>query len=208
VIAALPAILRAVKTVTISSVVDALEALPTDRISVESVAEILGAGALDEASLRPFIGFCDDHYARRLVHRSDRFDVMVLSWNPGQRTPVHNHSGQLGWVRLVRGVIEETHFACSNPTALEDTSCLDIDVDGRGHGVGLARTSQALIANVGAVAAVDRVRAIHQLGNPTQGSSPDRTVTLHVYSLPHDSCMCFDPEEQTCWRRELRFDAS
>lgn len=196
------------KTVTISSVVDALEALPTDRISVESVAAILGEGALEEASLRPYIGFCDDHYARRLVHRSDRFDVMVLSWLPGQRTPVHNHSGQLGWVRLVRGVIEETHFSCRQPGALEDTSRLEIDAEGRGHGIGLDRTSHALIGDVGAVAAVDRVRAIHQLGNPEQGSQADRTVTLHVYSLPHDSCMCFDPEDETCWRRELRFDAS
>ena len=195
------------KTVTIASVVDALEALPTDRISVDSVAEILGGGALDEASLRPYIGFCDDHYARRLIHRSERFDVMVLSWNPGQRTPVHNHSGQLGWVRLVRGAIEETHFACRDPEALCDTAGLQIDADGRGHGIELDRTSHTLIADVGAAAAVDRIRTIHQLGNPDQGSRSDRTVTLHVYSLPHDSCMCFDPQEETCWRRELRFDA-
>jgi hypothetical protein len=31
-------------------------------------------------------------------------------------------------------------------------------------------------------------------------------VTLHVYSLPHDRCLLFDPVSRTCEPRQLAFD--
>jgi predicted metal-dependent enzyme (double-stranded beta helix superfamily) len=191
---------------TLTAIVDDLRGLPPARIDVDTVREILSAGTLDEASLRPFLGFADDHYSRRLVHRSEWFDVMVLSWRPGQVTPVHNHSGQLGWVRLVRGRIEEHSYAYPGGQAFADPATVEIDDDGIGHGVDLVHTGQALVADVGAVATVDRVRAIHTLGNPREHAADDNAVTLHVYSRPHDHCLCFDLQQRTCWQRQLSFD--
>src|SRR5262245_54794772 len=36
-----------------------------------------------------------DHYARHLLYRDpgDRYEVIVMAWAPGQKTPVHDHSG-------------------------------------------------------------------------------------------------------------------
>lgn len=36
-----------------------------------------------------------DHYARRLVHRDNErgYSIVVMTWGPGQRTPIHDHSG-------------------------------------------------------------------------------------------------------------------
>ena len=64
-----------------------------------------------------------------------------------------------------------------------------------------------MISTVGAVATVDRQRAIHRLGNPAAAGG-DVTVTLHVYSLPHDACLAFDPVAHTCERRDMVFDAA
>ena len=197
------------KTVTLPSLVDALRGLDLDRTGgdvLERVLEVVSDGVLDDASLRPYVGFRDDRYARRLVHRCEWFDVMVLSWMPGQVTPVHNHSGQLGWVRLVRGVIEEQRFAYPGGGAFADPATVEIDDAGVGHDVELEACGSSVVAEVGAVATVDRVRAIHSLGNPRRQPDDERAVTLHVYSRPHDSCLCFDPAQRTCWRRELRFD--
>ncbi|CAN5262042.1 hypothetical protein BH24PSE2_BH24PSE2_19170 [soil metagenome] len=37
----------------------------------------------------------EDHYARRLVYKSDRYgySVVAMTWGPGQKTPVHDHAG-------------------------------------------------------------------------------------------------------------------
>lgn len=187
----------------IASLVDRLERLAPNDITIANVTSIVGDGALDEATLRPFVGTRDDHYARRQVHRGKWFDVLVLTWAPGQYTPVHNHAGNLGWVRLVRGQIREETFKLVPGSSLPDAD-LAKDPGTRGGSVGLERTGDAVIATSGAVATADRTRAIHRLGNPVEARDP--TVTLHVYSLPHDCCLAFDLERRTCARRDLRCD--
>jgi cysteine dioxygenase len=189
---------------SLQTVVDRLEQLAPCDITVPRVAELLADGDLDEATLRPFVGALPHKYARRCVHRSRLFDVMVLTWAPGQYTPVHNHAGNCGWVRLVRGQIAEQTFRLVPGAAVPDAAVAG-SVNGRTGCVGLEATGSGLIDTVGAVATADRQRAIHRLGNPAAAGG-DTTVTLHVYSLPHDSCLAFDVEARTCERRDLRFD--
>lgn len=191
------------RILTVQELVEHLEQLAPEAITPDVVADVLGEWPLDVASLEPSIAFRDDRYARHLVSRSELFDVIVLCWEPGQSTPVHNHSGQLGWVRLVRGAIEETRWSFATGTSLPDLSICDVDEYGVGHGIELLRDEHVVVTEPGTVVGVDTEHAIHTLGNP---SAEERTVTLHVYSRPHDSCLVFDPEERTCWRRTLVFD--
>jgi predicted metal-dependent enzyme (double-stranded beta helix superfamily) len=130
---------------------------------------------------------------------------MVLTWAPGQFTPVHNHAGNCGWVRLVRGQLAEETFRLVPGASLPDAD-VAANVNGRIGQVGLEATGAGIVTAIGAVATVDRQRAIHRLGNPA-ASGGDTTVTLHVYSLPHDVCLAFDVASRTCERRELSFDA-
>lgn len=189
---------------SLASFVDRLDNLRPADITIANVQALASDDALDEATLRPFIGARTDHYARRLVHRGRYFDVLVLTWTPGQRTPIHNHAGNLGWVRLVRGQIQEETFRLV-PGASLPNAAVAKDPEGQGGNVGLERTGEGVIATVGAVATADRVRAIHRLGNPAAAGG-DTTVTLHVYSLPHDCCLAFDLEKRTCQRRQLSCD--
>lgn len=188
----------------LQTLIDRLDALAPRDLTVANVQAILGDGALDDGELRRYVGVRADKYARRLVHRSKRFDVMVLTWAPGQFTPVHNHAGNCGWVRLVRGQIAEDSFRLVPGSAVPDAATA-ANVNGRVGSVGLAATGSGVIATIGAVATVDRERAIHRLGNPAQPGG-DTTVTLHVYSLPHDGCLSFDVASRTCERRQLAFD--
>jgi cysteine dioxygenase len=190
----------------LEQVVDALDRLGDSRIGHDSVIEILSAAELEDGSLRPFLHFSDDHYCRNLVHRTGRFDVMLLCWRPGQRTPVHNHNGQMGWVRVLRGRIEETHYQHPAGSGDVDLSTIEIDDDMVGHNVVL-REKQHLVVPAGpGVVSVDRERPIHRLANPRENGGAEPAVTLHVYSLPHDSCLVFDVDQRTCWRRQLKFD--
>ncbi len=189
---------------SLQTLVDCLDRLDPKEITIERVQAIVGDGVLEESTVRPFVGVRADKYARRLVHRGPYFDVMVLTWGPGQFTPIHNHAGNLGWVRLVRGQISEETFRLVPGSSLPDAAIAS-DPRDKGGCVGLERTGEGVITQVGAVATADRIRAIHRLGNPAT-SAHDFAVTLHVYSLPHDSCLAFDLERRTCQRRELSFD--
>lgn len=184
--------------------VDRLEALPPFRIDVPTVATLLADGAIDDAELRPYVGVRVDKYARRLVHRGARFDVMVLTWAPGQATPIHNHAGNCGWVRLCRGRIVEDAFRLA-PSCATGLEVAAVPPTGAGR-VELIADGRAEVATIGAVATVDRQRAIHRLSNPQEHARDEVAVTLHVYSLPHDTCLVFDAAARTCGRRDLSFD--
>jgi predicted metal-dependent enzyme (double-stranded beta helix superfamily) len=190
---------------TVHQVVEDLLRLEPNGIDPDAVSAIVGDGALDEASLRPFVAPRTDRYARHLVHRSRWFDVLVLTWLPGQLTPIHNHAGNLGWVRLVRGRIAEETYRLVPSTS---TAGLDVapDLVQPRRGIALAATGRAVVADAGAVATVDRQRAVHRLGNPREHAGDETAVTLHVYSKPHDVCLVFDPDAGTCTRREMAFD--
>ncbi|MFN6146331.1 MAG: cysteine dioxygenase [Planctomycetota bacterium] len=190
--------------VRLQTLIDRLEALPPGGITVPTVQAILADGALDDRELQRYVGALPHKYARRKVHRSRWFDVMVLTWAPGQFTPIHNHAGNCGWVRLVRGQIAEEAFKLVPGGSLPDAAIAG-DVGDRGGNVGLESTGSRVIRDVGAVATADRVRAIHRLGNPA-GPGGELTVTLHVYSLPHDRCLAFDTERRTVTVRDLAYD--
>lgn len=187
----------------IQTYIDRLLACGPKGLTLDRVQDLLSDGLLDEASLAPFQGARTDKYARRLIHRSPGFEMLLLTWLPGQATPVHNHAGSCGWVRLVRGQIAEESYKLVPGTTLPEANVAN-DPAGKGGCVGLEKTGAGVISTIGAVANVDRVRAIHRLGNPADAK--DTTVTLHVYAPAHDSCLSFDVERRTCARRNLAYD--
>ena len=111
--------------------------------------------------VRPYVGFKEGAYARHRVYINDHAELLVLCWRPGQRTPIHDHNGSFGAVRVLRGVMWETLF----------------EMDG-GRGL-LYKSSREWTP--GHVTGAD-VPDIHQLGNP-EVSGLD-LVTLHIYAPP------------------------
>jgi cysteine dioxygenase len=55
----------------------------------------------------------------------------------------------------------------------------------------------------GGISTVDKLQTIHQIENtdPAEAGS----VSLHIYSLPIESCIAFDLQQQRCYRRTLRY---
>jgi predicted metal-dependent enzyme (double-stranded beta helix superfamily) len=76
----------------------------------QALEERLAAGTLElpEAFRRPR----PDVYARRLLHRdpAGRYTAIVMTWGPGQGTPVHDHGGLWCVEGVVEGAIAVTHY--------------------------------------------------------------------------------------------------
>ena len=119
---------------------------------------------IERAELRPYVGFKEATYARHRVHIDEFAELLVLCWRPGQRTPIHDHNGSYGSVRVLEGIMWETIFTLEAERGLV--------------------YERAREWSPGFVTGAD-IPDIHQLGNPDV--SGQDLITLHLYSPPLSS---------------------
>ena len=55
--------------------------------------------------------FAASEYARNLVCRTPRFELLVLCWRPGQQSTIHDHGGSLNAIRVHRGELTSRLYA-------------------------------------------------------------------------------------------------
>jgi cysteine dioxygenase len=145
---------------TLASLVGRLAALG-DGPTLEEVNGWMGAVEVLPDELRPYVGFKEGTYARHRVHIGEHAELLVLCWRPGQRTPIHDHNGSFGAVRVLSGIMWETLFEMEGE---------------RGLGYKYAREWTP-----GHITGAD-IPDIHQLGNPDV--SGQDLITLHLYAPP------------------------
>ena len=109
----------------------------------------------------PFTRFEEGSYQRNLVGKSEHFEALLLCFEAGQRTPIHDHAGSACGVKVIQGVGTETVF--------EQTE------DGW-----LFATGSTELPACGVVGSEDM--DIHQLSNLQPAGK--RLMTLHIYSPP------------------------
>jgi cysteine dioxygenase len=108
-----------------------------------------------------FIRFSERGYTRNLVKGGPWYNLLVLCWKNGQRSPIHDHAGSSCAVRVLRGTATETAFAFAPNGHVWATGS-------RHHRPGAVLGSQD--------------SDLHQISN-LQADGAD-LVTLHIYSPP------------------------
>ena len=131
------------------------------RLTFQELTECLRRAEVGREELRPFVGFKAATYARHRVFINEFAELLVLCWRPGQRTPIHDHTGSFGAVRVLAGVMLETMFTLDEQRGLTYRSTREW--------------------TGGQVTGAD-VPDIHQLGNPEV--SGQNLITLHLYAPP------------------------
>lgn len=124
--------------------------------------------------LEPWIVRDDQVYTRSSIYRDEFFEALVLTWQSGQRSPVHNHRGSSCAVYVVEGTASEIMFEASPSGALFPA--------GTQH-----------IRSGAACGSYDQ--EIHQIAN-LQAPGQD-LVSLHVYSPPLKSMELFSLSQTT-----------
>lgn len=191
---------------SIRDFIEGLRRLKDDTITKSRVAEFVAAAHIQVEALSPYIFWRDSAYTRNLIYRDEMFEVMAICWGPGQKTPVHTHNGQLGWMTVVQGEILTHQYRYLRCSAPENQNVVGMDCLAGAHDVELEYLNTVVCANDGQVVTVDKLQSIHQIEN----ADPARSgcVSLHVYSKPFDSCVAFDTKKHLCWRRSLKFYSS
>jgi 3-mercaptopropionate dioxygenase len=128
---------------------------------------------------RRFQHVLPDRYARRLLHRNDAlgYTAVVMTWGPGQRTPLHDHAGIWCVEGVVQGRMEVTQF-----DLVEDRET----AGGREYRF---ETRGCVHAAVGATGCLIPPYEYHVLANALDEPS----ITLHIYGGEMSACHVFEP---------------
>ncbi len=172
-------------------------------ITRDSILDLCEAVQISDASLDPFLKFDAGFYTRNLIYRDPTFEVMTICWEPGQKTAVHTHNGQLCWMVMQRGLLKVVDYkwlGCDHP---EYQNVVGIDCMAGSDHIQLDRIREVDAVAGGPVLTADKLQTIHQLFNA--GDATERAISIHIYSRPIDSCVAFDMERQRCYRRELGY---
>jgi cysteine dioxygenase len=147
-------------SLTFSELVEQLTA-QTSPPSLEQINSWLANVEITPIDVEPYLGFKEGNYWRHRVCRNQAVEMLIICWRPGQKTPIHDHNGSHGVVRVQQGLMWETTFSYeeeTGPCFATGRECPAGTVTGAG------------------------VPDIHQLGNP-EASGQD-LVTVHVYAPP------------------------
>jgi predicted metal-dependent enzyme (double-stranded beta helix superfamily) len=125
-------------------------------------------------------------YARRLLHRNDDlgYTAVVMTWGPGQRTPLHDHAG----IWCVEGVLSGQMDVTQFDLVEESGDAYRFEAKGCVH------------ASVGSAGCLIPPFEYHILANALETPS----ITLHVYGGEMTTCHVFEPADDGRYLRRER----
>jgi cysteine dioxygenase len=140
-----------------------VEILKTDysAINPARMQNILDRLVLPAGDVQPHALFSESRYARNLVYKDQRLEVMIMCWNAGQRSSIHDHAGSLGGIRILQGELTECLFGRAPNGMIKALSSDE-------YGIEQTR--------------VEETSLIHQISNLQSGNA--RALSIHIYIPP------------------------
>lgn len=132
-----------------------------ERIPLDELNGLIHQLRISIDDVMPFARFDDERYQRNLMRAGPAYHALVLCWQNGQRSPIHDHRGSSCGVRVLKGEMTETIFEFS-PN-------------------GLIYPTSTSVAKEGTVCGSEDAD-IHQVSNLQPGDR--ELITLHIYSPP------------------------
>jgi len=169
------------KTVKVENLIEGLCAIPEAEFTCDNVYRFLAENPVDIDSIAPFFHWSERFYTRNLIFKNERFEMMVLCWDKGQTSRIHNHADQMCWMTVPVGKLRGQNFAVKEIDEsrgfcrLKETDNFDL--------------SECLAAKV------ELEEPIHQILNLPEFEA--RAVSLHIYSRPFDTCLSYCRETDT-----------
>lgn len=121
-------------------------------------------------------------YTRNCIVENEKFELILLCWEKGQMTPIHDHGGEECWVRIIQGEFRETIY--------------QLDKAGELNAV------KSSISKTGDITYMIDFMGCHRLEN----RSNQRSMSLHLYAKPIRNCQLFDENSKTFVRKEMSYD--
>lgn len=86
-----------------------LDSLPADA-GLGQLFDTMRSHKITLDDVGDFVQVDPARYHRELMVKADDYQILVLTWLPGQKSPIHNHRGSQCCVRVLQGTAFETIF--------------------------------------------------------------------------------------------------
>jgi len=139
------------------------------------IGAYLKATHIPQDDFAPYIFFREETYGRNLVSGNDLYQLLVLTWLPKQKTPIHDHAGQRCWMTVISGKLAVQSYKPLKPNSHDLIPCGPVET----------RTA-------GETSYIDDDIGIHELSNPF--SKP--AVSVHLFSAPVHECRIYNDESK------------
>ena len=140
---------------------------------IEEIKSLLSNYKPVPADYSKYVTWKPDRYTRNLIDQGNgTYNMMIMCWGPGHKTPIHSHPGANCFVRMLAGEIEEQLY--TKPTLSGDK-------------VVLQQTRRLISGDV--IHLRDDI-SIHSMSNV----SHEGAITLHLYTPPYDTTQIFSEE--------------
>ena len=163
------------KTVKIENLIEGLREISDADFQCDNVYRFLAENPVDVDSIAPYLFWSEKFYTRNLIYKDERFELMVLCWDKGQVSRVHNHADQMCWMTVPIGKLRGQNFSV-------------VEIDEEKQHCLLKETDNYDLSDCLA-AKVELDEPIHQILNLPEFN--ERAVSLHIYSKPFDKCLSY-----------------
>jgi len=150
---------------------------PSSGIPVADLVRLVRQVQITPDLIEPHVAWSSDHYTRTPLLQLPALEALVLCWEDGQETVIHDHGPSCAVARVISGTTLIENFR-------------QADAGGR-PGYARLELIETCDLHPGSVCASD-VGAIHSMGN-RQGERR-RMITLNFYSPPLSRIRTFDRE--------------
>lgn len=120
-------------------------------------------------------------YTRNCLARSEEYELILMCWDAGCLSPIHDHGGEDCWVYQLCGSVEEVRYV-SESGELKETHRMEL--------------------HPGRLAYMHDKMGYHTIGN----RSKQRAMSLHLYSSPIDKCKIFNDNKQCFEAKDMTYD--
>ena len=122
--------------------------------------EIMVRVAISSEQFEPYCTWNKKHYTRNCILRTEDFELLLICYEPGQRTSIHDYATQEAWIKPILGTIIEERFELGPDGLLRKVSSAKLD-----------GSSFSYLHNG---------RSIHRYLN----TNNERSITLNLYAKP------------------------
>jgi cysteine dioxygenase len=169
------------KTVKIENLIEGLREIPDAEFKCDNVYKFLADHPVEVDSISAYFFWSEKFYTRNLLYKDERFELMVLCWDRGQVSRIHNHADQMCWMTVPVGKLRGQNFRAVE-TDEEKGFCKLSETD-------MFNLSDCLTAKV------ELEQPIHQILNLPEFN--ERAVSVHIYSKPFNKCLTYCRDTDT-----------
>lgn len=129
-----------------------------------------------------FCSWSNESYTRNCIVENEKFELLLLCWEKGQKTPIHYHGNEECWVKIIEGEFRETLYNVDDAAEL--------------------KTVKSTTLKTGDTSYMIDFMGCHRL----ESLSNTRSMSLHLYAKPIRNCKIFDENSRKFVSKELVYN--